>query len=113
MSPRSPEQRLTDIREALEAIRAHRAKAAEAGLETSAQLLLDAVVRQLAIIGEATAHLPAEVTERHPAIPWRGVKGMRSWLDHACHRVDSDVVWRTVDEQLPALAEVIDDELRR
>lgn len=55
---------------------------------------------------------PRSPEQRHPEIPWRGVKGMRLWLDHEYHRTDSDVVWRTVDERLPALTEVIDDELR-
>lgn len=113
MSPRPPEQRLADIREAIDAITDHRREAAHVGLAPTSRMLLDSVVRQLAIIGEAVAHLPSDITDRHPDIPWRGVKGMRLWLDHEYHRVDPDVVWRTVDERLPALAEAIDSELLR
>jgi uncharacterized protein with HEPN domain len=112
VSPRSSKQRLTDIREAIDAIADHRREAANAGLPVTSRMLLDSVVRQLAIIGEAAAHLPEDVTTRHPQIPWRGVKGMRLWLDHEYHRVDTDVVWRTVDERLPALADAVDSELR-
>jgi uncharacterized protein with HEPN domain len=111
VSPRSPEQRLNDIREAIGTIGTHQREAGSVGLERSSQLLLDGVVRQLAIIGEAAAHLPDEVTSRHPEVPWRAVKGMRLWLDHEYHRVDSDVVWRTVDDRLGPLAAAIEREL--
>ena len=111
MSPRSPEERLTDIRDAIDAIAAHRREARKVGLADSSGLLLDSVVRQLAIIGEAASHLPDDVLDRHPAIPWRGVKGMRLWLDHEYHRVDADVVWRTVADRLPELRSAVEAEL--
>lgn len=72
MSPRSPERRLADIREAIDAIANHRREAAHVGLPATSQMLLDSVVRQLAIIGEAAAQLPEEIATRHPEIPWRG-----------------------------------------
>jgi uncharacterized protein with HEPN domain len=111
LSPRSTQQRLDDIRGAIYAIADHQREAARFGLARSSRMLLDGVVRQLAIIGEATAHLPEEITTRHPEIPWRAVKGMRLWLDHQYHRVDGEVVWRTVDERLPELAKAIRSEL--
>jgi uncharacterized protein with HEPN domain len=51
------------------------------------------------------------VTARHEAIPWRAIKGMRLWLDHEYHRVESDVVWRTVDSRLEALSAAIEQDL--
>lgn len=111
MSPRTSRQRLDDIRAAIDAIDHHQREAARVGLSRSSKMLLDGVVRQLAIIGEATAHVPDEVTARHPEIPWRAIKGMRLWLDHEYHRVDSEVVWRTVDDLLAALATAIAHEL--
>jgi uncharacterized protein with HEPN domain len=111
LSPRTTEQRLDDIREAIHAIGRHQQEAAKVGLDRSSQMLLDGVVRQLAIIGEATAHLPQDVMTRRAEIPWRAVKGMRLWLDHEYHRVDGEVVWRTVDERLGPLAVAVDREL--
>lgn len=111
MSPRSTQERLEDILDAVQAIQAHRDEAEMANLAPGSRLLLDGVVRQLAIIGEAAAHLPDEVTARHTHLPWRGIKGMRLWLDHEYHRVDTDVVWTTVDEDLPALAAAVHAEL--
>ena len=80
---------------------------------SQASLADHAVVRQLAVIGEAASHLPAGVTDRHPAIPWRGVKGMRPLLDHEYHRTDHDIVWRTIREELPPLREAIRAEVGR
>jgi uncharacterized protein with HEPN domain len=75
MSPRSAQERLTDIRAAIDAIADHRQKAREVGLPDSSAMLLDSVVRQLAVIGEAASHLPKEVLQRHPDIPWKGGQG--------------------------------------
>jgi uncharacterized protein with HEPN domain len=61
----------------------------------------------------SASHLPEDVRQRHPEIPWTGVKGMRLWLDHEYHRVDAAVVWRTVTERLPALRRAIEKELHR
>jgi uncharacterized protein with HEPN domain len=113
MSPRSPQQRLADIRDAIDAVADDRQEARQVGLPDSSAMLLDSVVRQLAIIGEAAGHLPEEVTQRHPEVPWTGVKGMRLWLDHEYHRVDAAVVWRTVTERLPELRSAIESELHR
>ena len=111
MSPRSRQQRLADIRDAIDAIADHREQARQVGLPDSSSMLLDSIVRQLAIIGEAASHLPDEVLERHPEIPWRGVKGMRLWLDHEYHRVDAAVVSRTVTQRLPELRSAVEEEL--
>jgi uncharacterized protein with HEPN domain len=111
VSPRSTRERLTGIRAAIDAIAAHRHEARQVGLPDSSAMLLDSVVRQLAIIGEAASHLPEDVLQRHPDIPWRGVRGMRLWLDHEYHRVDAAVVWRTVTERLPELLSAIEREL--
>jgi uncharacterized protein with HEPN domain len=102
---------LADIRDAIDAIADHRQEARAVGLPDSSAMLLDSVVRQLAIIGEAVSHLPADVLERHPEIPWKGIKGMRLWLDHEYHRVDAAVVWRTVTTRLPELRSTIETEL--
>jgi uncharacterized protein with HEPN domain len=111
MSPRSRQQRLADIRDAIDAIADHREQARQVGLPDSSAMLLDSIVRQLAIIAEAASQLPDDVLERHPEIPWRGVKGMRLWLDHEDHRVDAAVVLRTVTQRLPELRSAVEEEL--
>jgi len=49
---------------------------------------VDAVIRNLEIIGEAAKHLPEEFKAVHPEIPWREIAGMRDRLIHACFGVD-------------------------
>lgn len=104
MSPRSVQVRVADILTAIDTIEEHHRRGTELRLASTDPLLLDAVVRQLAIIGEAASHLPEDVTSQHPEIPWRGVVAMRLLLDHEYHKVDPTTVWRTVREDLPPVA---------
>jgi uncharacterized protein with HEPN domain len=70
----------------------------------------DAVIRNIEIIGEAAQSIRRrhpEFAARHPEIPWGGVYGMRNAIAHGYFTVDLDVVWKTVCEDLPALAEQI------
>lgn len=54
-------------------------------------------------IREATAHMPDDFKERHCEIPWYQMQGMRNLLTHEYFGVDTDVLWKTVREDLPAL----------
>jgi len=66
-----------------------------------------AVVKTLEIIGEATRHLPKSMRDRYRAIPWKQVTGMRDRLSHEYFKVDLEVVWRTVHEDLPPLRDTV------
>ena len=57
----------------------------------------------LEIIGEAAGKVSEEYREAHPTIPWLQIVGMRNRLIHAYFDVDLDEIWRTVQEDLPAL----------
>lgn len=100
---RSTSQRLSDLTSAIDAIVAHEARLDEAGVDREEQVRLDAVVRQLAVVGEAASHLPDDLVAAEPDIPWADVRGIRIVLDHGYHRVDPDIVWRTVDRDLGPL----------
>lgn len=56
--------------------------------------LQDAVIRCLEVIGEATKRLSKDCRDRHPALPWRGMAGMRDLLIHAYDEIDIDEVWK-------------------
>ena len=71
------------------------------------QMAEDAVERNLQIIGEASAHLPADVTDAHPDIPWPQIRGFRNILVHQYFGVEVDVVRDVVETYLPPLSEAL------
>ena len=62
---------------------------------------VDAVVRNLEIIGEAVKQLPDTMRERAPEIEWQKIAGLRDILIHAYSRVDMDIIWDVVANRLP------------
>lgn len=67
------------------------------------ELIQDAVIRRLEIIGEAVKNLSEELRERYPDIPWQAIAANRDRLIHGYFVVDPKRVWRTVVESVPAL----------
>ncbi len=68
---------------------------------------MDAVVRNLEIIGEAARQIPSEVRERYPEVPWRRVIGLRNVVVHEYFAVDVEIVWTVVRQSLPELKEAL------
>jgi len=67
----------------------------------------DAILRRIAIIGEATKRLSPAFKEQHPDIPWKQIAGMRDILTHHYDEVDFDEVWTVINENLPQLLNYI------
>lgn len=72
----------------------------------------DAVVRRLEVIGEAARRVSAEGRAAYPCLPWHAMIGMRNLMIHEYDEVDPDVVWDTVDTQLPALIATLEASLK-
>lgn len=64
---------------------------------------LDAVVRNLEVIGEAVLHLAAATDELPESIPWADIAGMRNILIHEYFGVDLLIIWQTISADLPTL----------
>ena len=62
-----------------------------------------ALVRLVEIVGEAASRLLIEDQSRYPSIPWRDIVGMRNRLVHGYDAIDLDVLWDTVQIDLPQL----------
>ena len=66
-----------------------------------------AVERQLQIITEAAKRLGADAIKLCPGLDWKGFCRMGDVLRHGYHKVDDEVVWNTVKDELPAMREAI------
>lgn len=68
----------------------------------------DAVIRQLTILGEASSHIPEEITTLSPEIPWSSIRGMRNVVVHDYLSVNMRIVWKTVTKDLPDLTSQVE-----
>jgi uncharacterized protein with HEPN domain len=68
---------------------------------------VDAVVRNLEIIGEAIKKVPAEVCSRHPNVEWKKISGLRDILIHHYFGIDLAIIWDIVSKKLPDLKDQI------
>jgi len=73
----------------------------------SDELVRDAVLRNQEIIGEAVKGLPLELAVAHPEIPWRVLGDFRNRLAHGHFSIDSDIVWKVIQNRLPGLRQAI------
>lgn len=64
---------------------------------------VDAVIRNITVIGEAARQVPEEIQVSHPDIPWMEMRGIRNVIVHEYFGVSRDILWRTVQEDLPRL----------
>lgn len=71
------------------------------------EMTQDAVIYQLAIIGEAASKLPPALKKKHTGIPWKDVIGLRSVIIHDYANIKLSRIWNTVSNDLPALKAVI------
>jgi uncharacterized protein with HEPN domain len=64
---------------------------------------VDAVVRNLEILGEATRQLPEDFSARHPDVPWRQIAGLRNRIVHDYFGLDLEMIWEVIRHDLPQL----------
>jgi uncharacterized protein with HEPN domain len=66
-----------------------------------------AVIRAIEVIGEAAKKIPKPIRDRYPDVPWKEMAGMRDKLIHEYFGVDIEVLWKTVQQDLPLLKSLI------
>ena len=59
--------------------------------------------KAIEIIGEAAKKIPKSIRDKYQDIPWREIAGMRDVLVHDYFNVDLNVLWKTVQEDIPKL----------
>ena len=67
---------------------------------SSNQMVIDAVTRNLEIIGEIAHKLPSSFKENYPHIPWQQMYGLRNFAIHEYHIIDNRVIWEIATENL-------------
>jgi len=71
-----------------------------------------AVTYLVEVVGEAAAHVSEPYRRRHERIPWAGIVGLRNRLIHGYSDVDLDVLWRILQDDLPALIPELENALK-
>jgi len=66
------------------------------------EMVADAVLRNLEIIGEASGNIPEDTREKYPDIPWRRIIGLRNIAIHKYFGVDLAIIWEIITRNLPA-----------
>ncbi len=66
-----------------------------------------AVIREFEIIGEAVGKVPESFRERRPDVEWQDMKDFRNLLSHEYFGVDLEIVWKIIEDDLPALMDAV------
>ena len=102
MPPRDWKLRIADILDAISAIQQH-----TVGMDYTTfvadRKTVDAVIRNITVIGEAARCIPADVEDATPHIPWRDMREMRNVMVHIYFGVNKRILWDTVQLDLPPL----------
>lgn len=95
-----------DILDAIERIQSY---VGDTPLEEFSQndLLLAAVERKFIVIGEAVRHIPDEVLDSYPSLPWRQMADMRNMVAHVYWGIDPRNLWDTIHRDLPPLVPLL------
>ena len=68
---------------------------------------VNAVVRSLEIIGEASKKVPESVRKQYPKLPWKEMAKMRDKLIHGYFGIDLEIVWKVLKDEIPPLTPII------
>jgi len=102
MQQRSPKLYIADIKTAITRIEKY-TKGMTFRRFVSDTKTIDAVVRNLEIIGEAARMIPEQTKQKYPEILWKEIVGMRNKIAHEYFGVALDVVWSTAGDDIPEL----------
>lgn len=96
--------RIEDMLESIEKILRYTRGLTFDGFVTN-DLVLDAVVRNLSILGEAAVHVPQAIVVQYPELPWMEMRGMRNVIVHEYFGADAVTIWDTIQNDLPPLVD--------
>ena len=100
--PRDFRVYLEDILEATRKITAYTCSLSKAAFLVD-EKTIDAVVRNLEVIGEAVKNLPEDLRAQHSVVEWKKIAGLRDILIHEYFGLDAEIVWDIVQNKVPVL----------
>jgi len=103
---RDDRERLQDIQEAIAKIEKYAVRGRQVFEED--ELIQIWMIHNLQIVGEASGSMSEEFVNQHPEIPWIDIADFRNVLVHEYFRVDVDIVWFIVEQELPKLKIQVD-----
>jgi len=70
-------------------------------------MVVDAVLRNLEVLGEAARYVPSETRNKYAEIPWTSLVGLRNIVIHHYHGVDLENIWQIARKDLPPLRKIL------
>lgn len=74
---------------------------------------VDAVIRQIAVIGEAMNRIDSDFLKQNSDLPSKDAVAMRNVLVHDYDMVDTEELWKTITRDLPGLKITVENILRK
>lgn len=102
MSPRTWNERIQDILDCAENIQKFTHGQTVDSFRSN-PVTIRAVAFELITIGEAVRAIPEEIRLAYPLIPWEAMQGIRNVLVHEYFRMDEEILWETVQKDIPSL----------
>ena len=107
MSKRDATLLIEDMRGAMDKIARYTA-GMERAVFVADEKTVDAVVRNLEIIGEASKQMPEDFKALHAAVPWAQMAGLRNRIVHDYAGIDLELIWEIAQHSLPRLRVQLD-----
>lgn len=99
---RQPDVYLNDMLGAIEKIHRYTFKMSYESFEKD-ELVQDATIRNLEILGEAAKKIPDEIKQAYSDVEWKKVAGLRDILIHDYFGIDTVIIWDVIQNKLPSL----------
>jgi uncharacterized protein with HEPN domain len=64
-------------------------------------MVVDAIIRNFEIIGEASKNIPTDIQNKYPEIPWKKMYGLRNLIAHEYFGIDYEMIWEIAKNNLP------------
>lgn len=105
--PRDSKVYLDDMKEAITKIQTYTREMTFESF-TEKEIVVDAVIRNLAIIGEAVKNLSSDIKKGAKEIEWKKIAGLRDILVHAYFGINKRIVWDIVEKKIPELKKFLE-----